>query len=73
MEKDLRAAIARTVVVNITTAGGDAIAFRGTLVAVGRGSVTIDRADAMVGSAEARPVDGATVVPLSRVDWLQVV
>lgn len=72
MEKGLRAYIARTAVVNITTAGGEPVAFRGTLVAVGRESLTVDRADSLTG-AEPTSLDGRVVVPLSRVDWVQVV
>lgn len=72
MDKDLRGYIGRTVIVNVTTAGGEPVAFRGTLVAVGRSSVTVDRAET-AGGGEARALDGVLVVPVARLDWVQVV
>lgn len=59
--------VGREVVVQL-----DDMAIHGTLTRDGRDLIELENAGSLSPSGERRPIDGAVLIPVMRVDWIQV-
>lgn len=66
MQPDLKPFVGRRVLVFTD------LTFDGTLDRVGRDSIQLANASVVADDGSQRPVDGTVVIPMMKVDWVQV-
>lgn len=67
MGSDFRRFVGRDVVVQL-----DDMAIQGTLVRDGRDFIELENAGSLSADGDRRPIDGTVLIPVMRIDWIQV-